>query len=64
MRFIFVAAGGWWLMRPPGHGTALLGLLMGLSAIVFGLSAVALGGPLLPPWMKIWGKSKEPAAST
>ncbi len=62
-RFVFVTAGGWWLMRPPGHGTALLGLLMGLSAIVFGLSAVALGGPLLPPWMK-WGKSREQGAAT
>jgi hypothetical protein len=40
--------GGWWLMRPPGHGTGALGLVMGSSAIVFGLSAVALGGPLLP----------------
>ena len=61
IRFVFVAIGGWWLMRPPGHGTALLGLLMGLSAIVFGLSAVALGGPLLPPkWQ--WGKSRERGA--
>jgi putative MATE family efflux protein len=47
-RCVYVGVGGWWLMRPPGHGTGALGLVMGSSAIVFGLSAVALGGPLLP----------------
>ncbi len=51
-RCVYVGIGGWWLVQPPGHGTRALGLVMGTSAIVFGLSAVALGGPLLPDWMK------------
>lgn len=61
-RCVYVGVGGWWLMLPPGHGTRALGLLMGTSAIVFGLSAVALGGPLLPDWMKFW--SRKPVATT
>ncbi len=59
-RCVYVGLGGWWLMRPPGHGTAALGLVMGSSAIVFGISAVLLGGPLLPDKMR-W---KRKAAAT
>ncbi len=56
-RCVYVGLGGWWLMRPPGHGTGALGLVMGSSAIVFGFSAVALGGPLLPEKMRFGKKS-------
>ncbi|HVU38201.1 MAG TPA: MATE family efflux transporter [Opitutales bacterium] len=56
-RCAYVGAGGWWMLHTPGHGTRMLGLVMGTSAIVFGFSAVALSGPLLPDWLR-WKRAK------
>jgi putative MATE family efflux protein len=61
-RCVYVGLGGWWLMRSPGHGTGALGLVMGSSAIVFGFSAVALGGPLLPDRWRWKARSTEQGA--
>ncbi|HTB64131.1 MAG TPA: MATE family efflux transporter [Opitutales bacterium] len=58
-RCVYVGLGGWWLMRSPGHGTGALGLVMGSSAIAFGISAVLLGGPLLPDKMR-WKRKAAP----
>jgi Na+-driven multidrug efflux pump len=58
-RCLYVGVGAWWLMRPPGHGTGALGLVMGSSAIIFGFSAVALGGPLLPERLR-FRPAKQP----
>jgi putative MATE family efflux protein len=63
VRCLYVGAGGWWLLRPPGHGTGALGLLMGSSAIVFGVAAVALAGPLQPTWMRRRGAKDEGIAT-
>ncbi len=65
-RCVFAGLGSWWLLRPPGHGMGALGLLMGVSAIVFGLSAVALGGPLLPDrfrWRSMAGSRERGVGS-
>jgi len=59
-RCVYVGAGSWWLLRPPGHGTSALGMVMGSSAIVFGISAIMLAGPLLPDWMRFGKKTPMP----
>jgi len=63
-RCLYVGIGGWWLMRSPSHATGALGLIMGSSAIIFGLAAVALGGPLLPDRLRIFGGSKQQGAGS